>query len=659
MKSYFVLICLLSFVSVTAQKQELGKVTVKELEEKVHSKDSSAVAAILFKKAKTTFEYTIKDGFYSVTEFSVKIKIYKKEGLDWANYEIPYYVGYKELNDDYVEISKAYTYNLLNGKILETKVTSESKFTEKNNEFWKTKTISFPNVVAGSIIELKYKLRSQNISVLPEFQYQYKIPVNYAEYKTEIPELYIYKGMKTGYVDIQINEKIIFSSTNYSDKYAITNTINFRQVNTTYIASDIPSLTNEAYVNNIDNYFAKIENELQVIRFPDEEPKQIATTWESVAKSVFAEPEFGLQIDKYKYFLTDLKNLISESESDIIKITKIFDFVKTRMTWNGKYGYYTRMGVETAYQEKSGNVAEINFILIAMLRLAKINTDPVLISTRDNGLALFPNRTKFNYVIAAVSLNEQKILLDATSKLSTVTILPIRDLNNKGRLIYKNGTSEEIDLMPKIKSSIMTYLIVEIDNKGKVIGKVKQQYSNYKAFQFRTAYLNVDKESYIEKLEKSLNGTEISSYEIKNETSLSEPIVEYYSIICNNATDIIGDKIYFSPLLNLLKTQNPFNKEERLYPIDFTYPSQNKYSINIKIPEGYEIESLPKSTVLKIEEGYLNFNYAISAKTNQIVLNLSFDVNQSIIPAENYVNLKEFFKFMIEKESEKVILKKI
>ena len=46
------------------------------------------------------------------------------------------------------------------------------------------------------------------------------------------------------------------------------------------------------------------------------------------------------------------------------KINAIFSFVKTRMNWNEKFGYYTDKGVVRAYQEKVGNAAEINFILL-------------------------------------------------------------------------------------------------------------------------------------------------------------------------------------------------------------------------------------------------------------------------------------------------------
>ena len=79
--SFFVLI--LNFTA-TAQKYELGKVSVAELEQKAHPIDTSAVAAVLFNKGISTFRYQ-KEGFYEIHEYSFRIKIYKKEGLSWAN----------------------------------------------------------------------------------------------------------------------------------------------------------------------------------------------------------------------------------------------------------------------------------------------------------------------------------------------------------------------------------------------------------------------------------------------------------------------------------------------------------------------------------------------------------------------------------------------
>ena len=134
--TFSIFIFFVSILKISAQNLEFGKVTIDELKEKMHPIDTSAVSAILFKKAKTTFNYTLSNGFAITTEFSIKIKIYKKEGLKWAAFEIPYYVGYEKLGDEKVIITNAFTYNLVDGKIVKEKVSSESKFKEKTNEFF-------------------------------------------------------------------------------------------------------------------------------------------------------------------------------------------------------------------------------------------------------------------------------------------------------------------------------------------------------------------------------------------------------------------------------------------------------------------------------------------------------------------------------------------
>ena len=82
---------LLSFISLNAQEFELGKVSIKELEEKKHPTDTSAAAAILYTKGKTSFSYSDAKGFSVITEVETRIKIYKKEGYDWANKTVEFY----------------------------------------------------------------------------------------------------------------------------------------------------------------------------------------------------------------------------------------------------------------------------------------------------------------------------------------------------------------------------------------------------------------------------------------------------------------------------------------------------------------------------------------------------------------------------------------
>ncbi len=100
-----------------------------------------------------------------------------------------------------------------------------------------------------------------------------------------------------------------------------------------------------------------------------------------------------------------------------------------------------------------------------MLQSAGFKARPVLVSTRSNGVAFFPNKSAYNYVIVAVEEGNNVILLDASDKYSLPNQIPFRALNWFGRLIRENGSSETVDLMYKTisKENIsLTYKIDEI-----------------------------------------------------------------------------------------------------------------------------------------------------------------------------------------------------
>lgn len=662
MQKLFCLAALILNLVVYSQKMDLGRVTKSELLEKRHKTDTSAVAAFIFKKAKTTYNFTEKDGFTPVTVFQVKLKVYKKEGLKWADFKIPYYIGYKNLEDEYVDIVSGFTYNLEEDKIVKSKVTGEGKFKQQLNERWEMKSVTFPNVRAGSIIELEYKFKSQNLFVLPEFQFQYNIPVDYAEFKTEIPEYFIYNAMKRGYVDLKIDQKIEPAVRSYEekvDKATVSRNVSYRQITTHYSVSDIPGLKEESFVNNIDNYYGKIEHELQTIRYPDKEPKKIASSWEDLAKSIYQEKEFSKAVSDYDYFLSDIKYQTKDLSALEDRLQKVFNYLKNRMNWNGEYGYYPKRELALAYKEKTGSVAEINLMLVAMLRIAGLEANPVLISTRDNGLAYFPNHSLFNYVIVCVNHDNKAILLDATDKNSSPNILPIRTLNDVGRKIKINGQTEEVDLMPKFNSEDIVNIMASINADADVNGKIRESYFNYHALLYKERHGKLTPESYVDKLQSRYKNLEITDYTSQNKDDLSKPIIESYAFNSTDLVETIGNKMYFSPMLYLTQTQNPFRQEKREYPVDFMFPQKYKLNVTIAIPDGYEVDTMPESKAVSLPENIGDFKYVISSNGNKIQLLFTFDINQAVILPDYYEALKNFYKEMINKQTEKVVLKKV
>ncbi|SHL22932.1 DUF3857 domain-containing protein [Flavobacterium saccharophilum] len=659
-KIVFVIVLFFCFSKINAQDNKLGKVTVEELKEKVNRKDTTAAAAILFKKGRTFFTYNKKNGFSANHVYEFKIKIYKKEGLRWADQKVRFYIGYEKLNDDQLEFSQAITYNLENGVIAKTKMDNQGTFKKKVNKYWNEKTITLPNVKVGSIIEYKYILKSENIVKLPDFDFQYEIPVDYFEYKTEIPEFYIYKTILTGETAITSDSKLVSGGQSFDNEHNQTNTISYQQINSFYTGKDISPLLFEPYVNNIDNYKGSIQFELERVRYPDEPVKDYALTWEGVASTIFKDKDFGKELSQNDFLIEDVKTLVGNVESLNERLNIIFKFVQNKMNWNEENGYYSDKGIVKAYADQTGNIAEINFILINMLKLAGIEVNPVLVSTIENGVPVYPTRTGFNYVIVAAEIDGKQILLDATHKFTSPNILPLNVLNWKGRLIKKDGTSQEIDLYPVLLSKEFSNTIAKLDASGKIEGKIRVQRTDYEAYRFRIQNVAKKEETYLEKYEAELGDLKISNYAIQNkETNLVNPVIESFSFSSDNQSEIIGDKIFVNPLLFFTRSKNPFTQEKRQMAIYFGYPTQEKINLNLDIPEGYIIESMPKPVRISSEDKEIVYSFNISNEGNKIQISCLKEINSSIFAADEYTGLKELFQKMLASQNEKIVLKKI
>ena len=649
-----------------AQEFKLGKVSIAELQEKEHPKDPSAAAAILFKKGETKFEYSSERGFEVVTEVHTRIKIYKKEGYGWANQKVNYYI-YSEFEEK-LSFSDAVTYNLVGDKIEKTKLKSDGEFVEKINKYWGQKKITMPNVKEGSVIEFEYTLKSPMISSLRDWSFQTSIPVNYSEYITYIPEYFDYKSNQKGFVLLKtviekssrrINYVFVKDYHDGTPPVRSNEELNFIEKKSSYSGKDLPSLKDESYVNNIDNYTSSISHELSMTNYPNTPIKYYSTDWESVVKTIYNYEDFGPELNKTGYFEADINKLLTGINSQNERIGAVFNYVKSNIKWNNFKGYSCNDGVKKAYKDKTGNTAEINLMLTAMLRFAGFNANPVLVSTRDNGINFFPSRTAFNCVIAAVETPEGLILLDATEKYSVPNILPLRDLNWIGRLIRKDGTSNEVDLMPKALSREATNISIVLKTDGSAEGKLRRQLTDYEALVFRKENGDTNKDNYLEKLENNNNNIEISDYSRDNDLELSKPIIESYSFKDTKSIEIINDKIYISPMLFLADKENPFKQEVREYPVDFGYPMLNKYNISIDIPEGYVVESMPASINIATGNDIGTFKFMMVSTGNKIQSAITSTINTAIVSSDYYPNLKGFYQQMIDKQNEKIVLKKI
>ena len=651
LKKIIILIAFFMQLSVVAQNYKFGKVSQQELEEEFHPKDSTADAAYLYKYRRSFFNYTPNQGFQLVTEIHQRIKIYTKEGFDYATTSIRYYKpdgGESET----VNRIKGYTFSLDNGKVVKVKLGKDGIFKEKINKYNSKIKITMPNIKEGCVLEMKYVITSPYATSISDVQFQKGIPIKKLKSQIEIPEYYKYNKRSKGIHNIPMettSKSGTIGNTNYNVEVYI------------FEGNDVPALKNdEAFVANIYNFRGGMKFELASTDFINVggEYKSYSTTWENVSKEIFKSISFGSELNKSNYYKKDLESLLANYNTDNDKISAIFQHVKDKVKWNGFYGKYTEKGVRKAYKENTGNVADINLMLTAMLRSAGFNANPILVSSKGNGVPLFPTLKGFDYVISSIKTADNAlILLDATEQFSMPNILPARALNWNGRLVNKDGSSSWIQLASSKSANEENMVMVKVSEDLMVEGFIRTKYENFNALNYRKNNNHIKEEELITKYEEN-NNLEIEDFKIVNKENLYKPITRNVKFTSEDLIEEIGNKIYIEPSLFLTVSKNPFKSDDRKFPVDFMVSWKDKNRVSIQVPEGYAIEKLPESMAIGLPDNLGVFKYQVAQMGNKISTVSILQFNSHIIPSKYYKNLKDFYGKLVKKQSEKIILVK-
>jgi hypothetical protein len=494
--SIFLIISQISF----SQDFKFGKVSKEELQEKSHPIEPEANAAILYRELKTSFKYSEANGFMVMTDVFERIKIYNREGFDWATKEVDMYQG-KNNKGETMSGLKGVTYSLnKSGKIEEIKLRNSGVFEEKASKYREVNKFTMPDLNEGCIIEYKYTLKSPFISNIDTYRFQESIPINKLDFKFAVPEYFNYKPHQKGWLFFKITQeskerKVSLSNTsNQRSKYGTlkqeggSRSLKYRENIYAVSLVDVPSIIEETYTGNMDNYSSSLKMELSYTKFPNSIIDYYSSTWGDVSESIYASESFGSQLKKTNYFEKDLDALLLGVSDPQEKMIRIFEFVKNRMTWNKYNGFMTDLGVVTAYEEGTGNVADINLMLTAMFRYAELNANPILVSTKSHGIPVFPTRDGFNYVVSGVEDQGGVLLFDATNKSGEVNILETKLLNWKGRMIGKEVSSAWVSLTPTKHAFQNAMLDVEITDELTVQGSSKNRSTGHYAMEMRDVY---------------------------------------------------------------------------------------------------------------------------------------------------------------------------
>jgi len=622
--------------------------------------DSNANAVVLFDIGKVHFEGN-KDGLWVsyVFERHARIKVLNKKAYAFATKNIVLYGEYPY--HDRLSDFHASSFNIENGKIFETKLNTTDLFENRLNKYAIEKKFTFPGLKEGTIIDYSYKITSHRYYSVPAWSFQYlDYPCLYSEYEMHIPGYLRFVVGRQGLDSFYSNTAkegfdVFYVGENTGTPVQFHSVVNIRN----WVMKNIPGFNSESYMYFPEDYLDKISFYLPEVN--DNSQKRGLTSWKSVNWELLSDKYFGrvFEQENTNELQETVNAIITRSPGQMEAARQIYQYVRDNFTTTTDNEIYAGHDLYTINKIHQGSVAEINLLLIAFLKLAGLSADPVILSTRDHGIhpANYPLLDRMNYVICQLKTNANSYFLDASNKNIGFGKLPINCYNGHARVI-SNYDSADVYFNPdEIDEKKITTVFLGEDGDRYMSAYIQESPGYFESTGIRNDILKNGEEEFFKHLKEGFQSeVEITNTGIDSVHNLDIPLKIHYELELKaiSRTEII----YFTPvLLHSFKT-NPLIAEERKYPMEFDYPLDHIYVLNMPIPTGYIVDEMPKSEKLIYNGNEGFYEYLIQKDENNIQLRCHLKLNRADYSPDEYKLLRDFFGFVVKKESELITFKK-
>jgi len=611
--------------------------------------DSAAQAVILYEKGTALNNSTVLN--YTVER---TIKIIGKEALEAATV----IVSINEYSS--VKNIKGITYNLAGDEISTQEIQKSEIIKEKVNDHLYAAKFNLPSVKEGSIIHYSYTIETPTSFFVPDWYLQGKYPKLYSEYEIVVPSYIVFTSIeRTGNVSKKVTKR---SELKDCDACFFSTEIHSSGTNNVWVRKNIPAYKEEPYMLAKDNYIERIKVHVTATSsngytFP------VLKNWDQLNEDVFYKDDLYTQVFSVNGFLKDeTEEIIRDKHTDLDKAKAIFRYVRDNINYKLS-GKFEAGHIKDVLQKKEGNLHGVNLLLTAMLRKAGLNSEPLLVATKNEEClnSLFADPGNINYLVSLLKIDGKTYFLDATEKHIPFDLLPLECYN--GLAITVNKKESFAYLNPdslRDRSFTLVNVTPSEKNPGKMNIKATYNLGRITSYNLRNEWHN-DTTLALNKIEKEwaighdLTIISRSVQNLKNPDSTLKITIEAEMDISNN------DLVYWDPYFDKFFQKNPFPSLDRMFPVTMDYRRDATYVLTLQLPNGYTLDDYPKSTVVKLDDsGVMELqNIArYDKEKNQLRIQNHLAANTTAFPVEVYNQLREFYDHVIDEQNKKVVIKK-
>ena len=314
-------------------------------------------------------------------------------------------------------------------------------------------------------------------------------------------------------------------------------------------------------------------------------------------------------------------------------------------------------------QKGYGDCKALSNFMYSLLKVAGIKSHPVLINAgrEPDAKSLVEElpSTQFNHMVLCVPFVKDTLWLECTSQSDPAGYMGGFTGNRKalaiteegGKLVGtpRYGLDENLQLR-KIKAVL--------DGEGNLQAVI---HTIYKAQQqdYVFSMLNMLSKDRVKKMlneELDFSTYDINDFSYKAKKETLPEVEEELKLSVSGYATVSGKRLFILPNLMTRSSHHPIDAAERTVDYVFDYAYRDIDSVEITIPAGYSLESLPEEK--KIETAYGNYHSIVKVEGSKIIYYRKLDHFAGRYAAKEGEALEKFFTDIYKADRSRVVLVK-
>lgn len=363
--------------------------------------------------------------------------------------------------------------------------------------------------------------------------------------------------------------------------------------------------------------------------------------------------------------VNQIKDLTKDAATPKEKVRILYEYLQKHTRYVSiqlGIGGWQPISAESTLKNNFGDCKGLTNLMKAMLKAIDIPSyyTTIHMGSKKTILKDFPDMSQTNHVILLVPLENDSIWLECTSKSFPMGYVHDDIAGHDAIVMTSDGGS--VCTLPSYTSSenlAETITVLNIKEDGTIEGDVTLIEHLHGFSTYQSIMRSNDRSKHVDYINRYLNFPTLNIGAINTSESLSElPFCTLNADFkASNYITKTGQRL-FIPLVPLKKSYyNTFRSKERKQDIVIGYGFCEKDSVVFNLPEGYVLESQPKSIILFTEFGRL-FTMIKQTSENQIVLSQYIEVKEGRYDKEKYNAIRDFYQTIYASTRGKLVVRK-